>query len=223
MEHQEERADCRVFHRAAKTDRIRRAGACGENDLADKERDAMSGNKIRCPWGDTGDVLMREYHDTQWGKPCRDERELFEMLTLEGAQAGLSWATILHKRENYRAAFDGWDIAKIAAYGEDKITELLQNPGIVRNRLKVRSVVINAQAALKLGPLADFVWGYVDGKPIVNHWECQEEMPAKTALSDRISRDMKKLGFKFIGSTIIYSFLQAVGVVNDHIADCEFR
>jgi DNA-3-methyladenine glycosylase I len=184
---------------------------------------AMNNNRIRCPWGDSADALMREYHDTHWGKPCRDERTLFEFLTLEGAQAGLSWATILHKRENYRAAFDDWDIAKIAAYSEDKIAELLQNPGIVRNRLKVRSGVINAQAVLKLGSLSDFVWGYVDGKPILNHWERQEEMPAKTELSDRISRDMKKLGFKFVGSTIIYSFLQAIGVVNDHIAGCEFR
>jgi DNA-3-methyladenine glycosylase I len=187
-----------------------------------KERN-MSDDRIRCPWGDSDDALMREYHDTEWGKPCRDERTLFEFLTLEGAQAGLSWATILHKRENYRAAFDDWDIAKIAAYGEDKIAELLQNPGIVRNKLKVRSVVINAQSVLKLDSLADFVWGYVDSKPIVNHWERQEEMPAKTELSDRISRYMKKLGFKFVGSTIIYSFLQAIGVVNDHIAGCEFR
>jgi DNA-3-methyladenine glycosylase I len=189
----------------------------------------MTDNKIRCPWGDTWasckdtDPLMREYHDTEWGKPCRDERKLFEMLSLEGAQAGLSWATILHKRENYRAAFDDWDIAKIAAYGEDKIAELLANPGIVRNRLKIRSVVTNAQATLKLGSLSDFIWGYVDGKPIDNRLEDLSAVPAKTELSDRISRDMKKLGFKFVGSTIIYSFMQAIGVVNDHILSCEFR
>jgi DNA-3-methyladenine glycosylase I len=189
----------------------------------------MSDNKIRCPWGDPwtsckdADPQMRAYHDNEWGKPCRDERKLFEMLTLEGAQAGLSWATILHKRENYRAAFDHWNIAKIAAYDEDKIAELLVNPGVIRNRLKIRSVVTNAQATLKLGSLSDFIWGYADGKPIINHWERQEEMPAKTELSDRISRDMKKLGFKFVGSTIIYSYLQAIGVINDHIATCEFR
>jgi DNA-3-methyladenine glycosylase I len=183
----------------------------------------LSDNKIRCPWGSGGDALMREYHDSEWGKPCRDERRLFEMLTLEGAQAGLSWATILHKRENYRAAFDDWDIARIAAYGEDKISELLQNPGIVRNRLKIRSAVTNAQLTLALGSLSDFIWNYVDGKPLVNHWERQEEMPATTELSDRISRDMKKLGFKFVGSTIIYSYLQAIGVVNDHILSCELR
>jgi DNA-3-methyladenine glycosylase I len=183
----------------------------------------MTDNKIRCPWGDTEDEQMREYHDNEWGRPCRDERKLFEMLTLEGAQAGLSWATILHKRENYRAAFDDWDIAKIAAYGEEKIAELLANPGIIRNRLKIRSVMTNAQAALKLGSLSDFIWGYVDGKQIINRRERQEEMPAKTELSDQISKDMKKLGFKFVGSTIIYSYLQAIGVVNDHIVTCEFR
>jgi DNA-3-methyladenine glycosylase I len=176
-----------------------------------------------CPWGDTDDALMREYHDTQWGKPCRDERELFEMLTLEGAQAGLSWATILHKRENYRAAFDIWDITKIAAYGEDKICELLQNPGIVRNRLKVRSVVMNAQAVLKLGSLSDFIWGYVDGKPIINTLTQQSDLPTTSPLSDKISKDMKRLGFKFVGGTIIYSYLEAIGVINDHLTWCEFR
>jgi DNA-3-methyladenine glycosylase I len=178
---------------------------------------------IRCPWGGTDDALMREYHDAQWGRPCRGERELFEMLTLEGAQAGLSWSTILHKRENYRAAFDGFDIRKIADYGEDKIAELLQNPGLVRNRLKIRSAVTNAQAVIKLGSLSDFIWDYADGVPIVNAWERHTDMPAKTDLSDRISGDMKKLGFKFVGSTIVYSFLQSVGVVNDHLRDCAFR
>jgi DNA-3-methyladenine glycosylase I len=145
------------------------------------------------------------------------------MLSLEGAQAGLSWATILHKRENYRAAFDDWDIAKIAAYGEDKIAELLANSGIVRNRLKIRSVMTNARAVLKLGSLSDFIWGYVNGKPIDSRLKDLSAVPAKTELSDRISRDMKKLGFKFVGSTIIYSYLQAIGVVNDHIVSCEFR
>ena len=175
---------------------------------------------IRCPWGNTSDEFMREYHDNQWGKPCRDERTLFEMLTLEGAQAGLSWATILHKRENYRAAFDDWDIAKIAAYGESKVVELLQDSGIVRNKLKVNAAIVNAQAGLKLGSLSDFIWGYVDGRSIVNHWREQSEMPATTPLSDKISKDMKRLGFKFVGSTIIYSYLQAIGVVNDHIESC---
>jgi DNA-3-methyladenine glycosylase I len=183
----------------------------------------MAGGMIRCSWGDVDDALMREYHDSQWGRPCHDERTLFEMLTLEGAQAGLSWSTILHKRENYRIAFDDWDIAKIAAYDEDKVAELLADPGIVRNRMKIRSTIGNAQATLRLGSLADFIWGYVDGKPIVNEWAQMSDLPATTELSDRISRDMKKLGFKFVGSTIIYSYLQAIGVVNDHIASCSFR
>jgi DNA-3-methyladenine glycosylase I len=183
----------------------------------------MPGEIIRCPWGQTEDALMREYHDKQWGRPCHDELTLFEMLNLEGAQAGLSWSTVLHKRENYRAAFDGWDIEKIAGYGDAKIAELLQNSGIIRNRLKVHAAVTNAQTAIKLGSLSDFIWGYVGGKPIINHWRVQEEMPASTALSDKISKDMKKLGFKFVGSTIIYSFLQASGVVNDHIESCSFK
>ncbi len=177
----------------------------------------------RCPWGDTEDTLMRDYHDTFWGKPCFDERVLFEMLSLDGAQAGLSWSTILRKRENYRAAFDGWDIAKIAAYDDSKIAELLQNSGIIRNRLKVNAVVHNAQTVIKIGPLCNFIWSYVDGKPLINHWQTQEEIPAATPLSDRISKDMKKLGFKFAGSTIVYSFLQSVGVVNDHIEGCAFK
>jgi DNA-3-methyladenine glycosylase I len=183
----------------------------------------MSDGRIRCPWGDTEDTLMREYHDKQWGKPCHDEKALFEMLTLEGAQAGLSWSTILHKREGYRAAFDNWDIEKIASYGEEKIAELLENPGIVRNKLKVRSVVSNAQATLKIGSLDSFFWNYASNTPIKNEWALMSDVPATTELSDKISRDMKKLGFKFVGSTIIYSFLQAVGIVNDHILGCEFR
>lgn len=179
--------------------------------------------KYRCPWGSTNDQLMRDYHDTQWGKPCFDERTLFEMLTLEGAQAGLSWSCVLHKRENYRVAFDDWDIVKIAAYGEEKVAELLANPGIIRNKLKVGSTVQNAQAVLGLGSLSDFIWSYVDGKPIVNTWEEQSKVPARTDLSDRISKDMKKQGFSFVGSTIVYSYLQAIGVVNDHVVGCAFR
>ncbi len=183
----------------------------------------MPSEIMRCPWGDTDDAQMREYHDTFWGKPCFSERGQFEMLVLEGAQAGLSWACILHKRENYRLAFDDWDIAKIAAYGEAKIAELLQNSGIVRNRLKINAAVVNARAAIELGSLSDFLWSYVGGKPIINHWQPQEEVPASTPLSDKISKDMKRLGFKFVGSTIIYSHLQATGVVNDHIEDCAFK
>jgi DNA-3-methyladenine glycosylase I len=183
----------------------------------------MSNILTRCPWGDTGDAPMREYHDNQWGKPCYDERTLFEMLNLEGAQAGLSWSTILHKRENYRAAFDGWDIAKIAAYDGAKVAELLQNSGIVRNRLKVNAAITNAQAVLRLGSLSGFIWGYFGGGPVINHWLTQGEIPASTPLSDKISQDMKKLGFKFVGSTIIYSYLQAIGAINDHIDSCAFK
>lgn len=183
----------------------------------------MQNDILRCPWGDTSDAAMREYHDKQWGKPCFDERTLFEMLNLEGAQAGLSWACILHKRENYRLAFDNWDIAKIAAYDDAKRGELLQNSGIVRNKLKVNAAIVNAQTVLKIGSLSDFIWGYTDGKPIINHWRTQEEMPATSPLSDRISKDMKRLGFKFVGSTIVYSFMQSIGIVNDHIAGCAFK
>jgi DNA-3-methyladenine glycosylase I len=183
----------------------------------------MENKIIRCPWGDGSDTLMRDYHDKQWGKPCFDERTLFEMLNLEGAQAGLSWSTVLHKRENYAAAFDNWDINKIAAYDDAKAAELLQNSGIIRNRLKVNAAIVNAQTVLKLGSLRDFIWNCVDGKPVVNHWLTQDEVPAATPLSDRISKDMKKLGFKFVGSTIIYSYLQAIGAVNDHIEDCAFK
>ncbi|GHU32528.1 DNA-3-methyladenine glycosylase [Betaproteobacteria bacterium] len=183
----------------------------------------MENETLRCPWGDVTDELMRGYHDNEWGKPCRNERKLFELLILEGAQAGLSWSCVLRKREAYRAAFDGFDVAKVAAYGDEKIAELLQNPGIIRNRLKIRSAITNAQAVLKLGGLSDFLWNYVDGKPIVNPWERQEQMPATSPLSDRLSKDMKKLGFKFVGSTIVYSYLQAAGIINDHVMCCGFR
>jgi len=179
--------------------------------------------QYRCPWGDTSDSLMREYHDTQWGKPCHDERELFEMLILEGAQAGLSWSCILNKRENYRAAFDNFDVEKVAAYGQTKVEELLKNSGIVRNKLKINAAITNAQAVLRLCGLDEFLWSYTNGKTIVNHLERQEDMPVNTPLSDKISKEMNKLGFKFVGSTIIYSYLQAIGIVNDHLQFCPFK
>ncbi|MDR2671557.1 MAG: DNA-3-methyladenine glycosylase I [Oscillospiraceae bacterium] len=177
----------------------------------------------RCPWGDTADTLMRDYHDNQWGKPCFDERELFEMLILEGMQAGLSWSCILHKRENCRAAFDDFEASIVASYDECKVAALLQDSGIIRNKLKINAAITNAQAVLRLGSLRDFIWGYVDGKQIVNNWKLQGEMPSTTPLSDTISKDMKKRGFKFVGSTIVYSYLQAIGVVNDHIESCAFK
>jgi DNA-3-methyladenine glycosylase I len=177
---------------------------------------------IRCSWANPANPLYLAYHDEEWGVPCRDERKLFEMLNLEGAQAGLSWETVLNKRENYRAAFDGWDPEKIALYDDARVAELLANPGIIRNRLKVAAAITNARAYLQLraeqGGLAPFLWAYVDGKPVQNHWTGAS--PATTPLSDRISKDLSRRGFKFVGSTIIYAYMQAIGMVNDHRADC---
>jgi DNA-3-methyladenine glycosylase I len=164
-----------------------------------------------------------DYHDHEWGVECHDENRLFEMLNLEGAQAGLSWETILNKRDTYRAAFDGWDPAVIARYDAAKVAELLANPGIVRNRLKVAAAITNAQAYLRLRDegltLDSYLWAFVDGKPQVNHWPSGER-PAKTELSDRISKDLAKRGFKFVGSTIIYAYMQAIGMVDDHDLAC---
>ena len=177
----------------------------------------------RCGWA-TGDELYLEYHDREWGVPVHDDRLLFEFLILEGAQAGLSWATILRKRENYRIAFDNFDYDKVARYSEGKIAELLQDKGIVRNKLKVRAAVVNAQAFLKIqeeyGSFDRYIWRFVNGTPIQNHWQSLAEIPATTAESDAMSRDLKKRGFKFVGSTICYAFMQAVGMVNDHLVDC---
>lgn len=179
--------------------------------------------KSRCTWAGELPVYI-DYHDKEWGRPVYDDRKLFEMLVLEGMQAGLSWITVLKKREAFRKAFDGFDPGKVALYGEAKIQELLANEGIIRNRLKLHAAVTNARAFLevqeKYGSFQQFIWAYVDHKPIRNHWEKQEEIPAKTPLSDRISRDLKKMGFQFVGSTIIYAFMQAVGMVNDHVTDC---
>lgn len=177
----------------------------------------------RCAWAGDDELYCR-YHDEEWGIPVHADDKLFEMLCLEGAQAGLSWITILRKRENYRKAFDGFDIGKILAYDDEKIEALLQDAGIVRNRLKIRSVVVNAKAFRAIqeeyGSFDRFLWEYVDGTPICNAWKDISEVPAKTELSDRISKDLKKRGFKFVGSTIIYAFMQAVGLVSDHTANC---
>ncbi|QGZ40964.1 DNA-3-methyladenine glycosylase I [Pseudoduganella flava] len=179
---------------------------------------------VRCSWANPANPRYIAYHDEEWGVPCHDERRLFEMLNLEGAQAGLSWETILNKRASYAAAFDGWDPAKIAAYGPDKVAELLANPGIVRNRLKVAAAISNAQAYLRMreqGETLDgYLWGWVGGKPLCNHIGAPGDRPAKTELSDRISKDLAKRGFKFVGSTIVYAYLQGVGIVNDHDAAC---
>ncbi|MYN11072.1 DNA-3-methyladenine glycosylase I [Pseudoduganella aquatica] len=181
-------------------------------------------NLHRCSWANPANPKYIAYHDEEWGLPCHDELRLFEMLNLEGAQAGLSWETILNKRDNYRAAFDQWDARKIAAYGPDKVAELLANPGIVRNRLKVAAAISNAQAYLRLldegGSLDSLLWDYVGGKPLVNIVAKQGDRPAKTELSDRISKDLAKRGFKFVGSTIIYAYMQGIGMVNDHDQAC---
>ena len=179
--------------------------------------------KKRCRWcGD--DPLYRAYHDREWGAPLHDDRRLFELLCLEGAQAGLSWITILKKRDNYRKAFDYFDAVKMARYGPQKIAALLDNPGIVRNRLKVNGFVKNARAYLNLldsGITFDrYLWDYVDGKPLQNAWASPEQVPATTPLSAQLGRDLKKKGFTFVGSTICYAYLQAAGLVNDHTTDC---
>ncbi|HSM97676.1 MAG TPA: DNA-3-methyladenine glycosylase I [Gallionella sp.] len=179
--------------------------------------------KQRCAWaGD--DALYRHYHDTEWGVALHDDRRLFEFLLLEGAQAGLSWITILRKRENYRAAFDGFDAKRIAAYGSDKIESLLQDAGIVRNRLKVQSAVSNAQRFLDIqeefGSFDKFIWQFVDGRTRQNRWRSMADIPASTPESDAMSRELKRRGFKFVGSTICYAHMQATGMVNDHTTDC---
>ena len=178
----------------------------------------------RCEWAGANHAEYIAYHDTEWGVPVHDDRVLFEFLILEGAQAGLSWLTILKKRENYRKAFDGFDAQKIARYNDKKIAALLADAGIVRNRLKVAAAVKNAQAFLavqkEFGSFDVYVWGFVGGKPIKNAWASLKNVPAKTAQSDAMSKDLVKRGFKFVGSTICYAFMQAVGMVNDHTVEC---
>ncbi len=179
---------------------------------------------VRCVWVGLKEPLYVHYHDTEWGVPIHDDKALFERIVLEGAQAGLSWLTILRKRENYRAAFDGFDPAVVAEYDSAKIAELLQNPGIVRNRLKINAAVNNARQFREIqqesGSFADYLWRYVGGKPIQNQWQTTADVPAETEISRRLSKDLKQRGFKFAGSTICYAMMQACGLVNDHIVDC---
>ena len=179
--------------------------------------------KQRCGWC-KGDALYEQYHDIEWGVPVKDDAILFEFLLLETFQAGLSWITILRKRENFKAAFDQFDYKKIAHYKQDKIDSLLQDAGIIRNKLKVHSAIINAVAFMKVqeefGSFSNYLWGFIDGKPIKNKVKNYKEAPPTTALSDTISKDLKKRGFKFVGSTVIYANMQAVGMVNDHEVDC---
>ncbi len=179
--------------------------------------------KRRCAWVDDSDIY-KNYHDHEWGVPTHDDQKLFEMLLLESFQAGLSWITILKKREAFREAFDQFDPEKIARYDHEKVEQLMQNPGIVRNRLKILAAINNAQLFLKLqgqeGSFDKWLWNYVEGSPIVGHWEAGDTLPATSELSDKLSADLKKLGFKFVGSTIIYSFMQAIGMIDDHIKTC---
>jgi DNA-3-methyladenine glycosylase I len=181
-------------------------------------------NVTRCAWVPLQDPLYVAYHDEEWGVPSHDDRHLFELLTLEGAQAGLSWATILHKRESYKRAFAGFDAASVARFTKRDVERLLGDAGIVRNRLKVESAVNNAQRVLELsadvGSLDSYVWSFVDGEPIVGVWQSVGEIPAETAESRAMSKDLKKRGFRFVGPTVCYAFMQAVGVVDDHTVDC---
>jgi DNA-3-methyladenine glycosylase I len=180
--------------------------------------------KKRCSWANPQNDLYIKYHDEEWGVPLHDDNKLFEAITLDGAQAGLSWATILKKRENYRKAYDNFDPKKVAKYSEEKILGLLQDAGIVRNKLKVRSSVKNAKVFLEIqkefGSFDKYLWGFVNGKPIKNKFKSEKDLPAKTELSDKLSKDLKKRGMSFVGSTIIYAMMQAVGLVNDHQGDC---
>jgi len=179
--------------------------------------------KTRCKWV-TDDPLYIDYHDNEWGVPIYDERLLFEFLVLEGMQAGLSWFTILKKRDNYRKNFSNFEPKKIIRFDENKIEKLLTDPGIIRNRLKVCSIITNARAFFEVekeyGSFSEYIWGFVNGKPIKNGWQSFTEVPVSTAISDSLSKDLKKRGFKFVGSTIMYAYMQAVGMVNDHTQDC---
>ena len=179
--------------------------------------------KDRCPWCGE-DPLYQHYHDHEWGVPDHDDRSLFECLNLEGAQAGLSWITVLRKREHYRQVFDGFDAEKVARYDEAKVAALLADPGIIRNRLKVAATIGNAQAYLTLRDegltLSDFLWDFVDGSPQINHFRSLKEVPATTPVAEAMSKALKKRGFKFVGPTIVYAFMQATGMVNDHLTSC---
>lgn len=183
----------------------------------------MDSEKTRCSWCGK-DPLYIKYHDEEWGVPVTEDKTLFEFLLLETFQAGLSWITILRKRENFREAFDGFDYKKIAQYDQQKIDSLLQNEGIIRNKLKVHSAVTNATAFMEIqrefGSFSQYIWDFVDHKPIRNNYRSHTDIPATTPLSDRISKDLKKRGFKFVGSTVIYAHMQATGMVNDHVEDC---
>lgn len=184
----------------------------------------MAKSLQRCPWSEGVSPAYLEYHDSEWGVPVRDDRRQFEFLVLEGAQAGLSWATILHRREGYRRAFAGFDPARVARFTAARRARLLLDPGIIRNRLKIAAAVGNARAFLavqeEFGSFSDYIWRFVDGRPVQNRWRHPREVPATSAVSDALSRDLKARGFRFVGSTIMYAHLQATGLVNDHLVGC---
>jgi len=183
----------------------------------------LTPNKVRCVWVND-DPIYHDYHDREWGLPVTDDRLLFEFLILEGMQAGLSWLTILKKRDNFRACFNNFDARKIAKYDQRKINKLLADPDIIRNTLKIKAAITNAKTFLQIkqewGGFADYIWHFVDGKPVQNHWKNSKQVPATSTMSDEMSKDLKKRGFKFVGSTICYAFMQAVGMVNDHTTNC---
>ena len=192
--------------------------------MADASKKRVSGDgRERCAWA-SGTALYTVYHDEEWGVPNRDDRHLFEMLILEGAQAGLSWSTILNKRAGYRAAYDGFDPLKVARFSKARVQRLRDNPAIVRNRLKIASSVNNAQRFLEVvderGSFAEFLWDFVDGEPITNHWQTMAEVPAETPASKAMSRELKHRGFRFVGPTICYAYMQSTGLVNDHLVSC---
>ena len=185
---------------------------------------ARPARRKRCPWATSGNEAYLRYHDEEWGVPVWDDPTLYEFLVLEGAQAGLAWSTILNKREGYTRAFAGFDAARVARYNRRSVERLLRDPSIVRNRLKVESAISNARCFLtvqeEFGSFADYLWGFVDGAPVQNRWRSQARVPASTPLSDAISKDLKARGFRFVGSTIVYAYLQATGLVNDHVVSC---
>ncbi len=189
-----------------------------------KKKSEYADGKVRCHWAPADDPVYTAYHDEEWGVPLHDDRSLFEFLILEGAQAGLSWSTILHKRDNYRRAYHRFDPKKVARYTKKDVARLLKDAGIVRNRLKIESSIGNAQAFLavqkEFGSFDAYIWSFVGGKPLLNRWRTGAHVPARTEISDKMSKDLKKRGFRFVGSTICYAFMQATGMVNDHRADC---
>ncbi len=188
-----------------------------------KKQEPLRMDRTRCAWP-AKDPLYVEYHDNEWGVPVYDDNKLFEFLILETFQAGLSWITVLRKRENFRKAFDNFDFIKIVKYDQNKFEELINNAGIIRNKLKIRATISNAQAFINIqkefGSFSKYIWGFVNHKPISNNWKSMQEIPATTELSDKLSKDLKKRGFKFVGSTVIYAHMQATGMVNDHVMSC---